>query len=110
MLQKNHPETTLIIDDIRKIKISNIKKLLAGRPLHLLAGCPPCQGFSSVRRLNRKKAVRDERNGLILEYFRLIKRLKPLTVMMENVPGLRNYYLFKKMIIELKKNGIFPRL
>lgn len=105
--KKNHPETTLIIDDIRKIKISNIKKLLAGRPLHLLAGCPPCQGFSSVRRLNRKKAVRDERNGLILEYFRLIKRLKPLTVMMENVPGLRNYYLFKKMIIELKKMGYF---
>ena len=105
--KENHPQTLLLNKDIRKVRISTIKKLFGSRPIHLLAGCPPCQGFSSVRRLNRKKAVRDERNGLILEYLRLIRRLKPLTVMMENVPGLRNYYLFKKMLIELKKMGYF---
>lgn len=105
--ESNHPETVLLKGAIRKIRVYKIHKLLEGNPIHLLAGCPPCQGFSSVRRLNRKKAVRDERNGLILEYLRLIRRLKPLTVMMENVPGLRNYYLFKKMLIELKKMGYF---
>ncbi len=101
----NHAHTFLLIEDIRKIRGSRLKKLLKNKPLHLLAGCPPCQGFSSVRRLNRKKAVRDERNSLILEYLRLAVELKPLTLMMENVPGLRNYYLFKQMIRELKSIG-----
>ncbi|MCL4456809.1 MAG: DNA cytosine methyltransferase [Nitrospirae bacterium] len=107
--KKNHSKTDLIIDDIRKVRISNIEKLLADRPLHLLAGCPPCQGFSSIRRLNRQKAIRDDRNGLILEYLRLIKKLKPLTIMMENVPGLINYYLFKDVIKELENLGYRPK-
>src|ERR1700741_543597 len=48
----NHKKTKLIERDIRLVKASHVKKLLKHRPLHLLAGCPPCQGFSSVRRLN----------------------------------------------------------
>jgi len=62
----NHSDTVLFEDDIRKIDTGRIKCLLKGDPLHLLAGCPPCQGFSSLRKLNRKSAVRDERNKLIL--------------------------------------------
>lgn len=103
----NHAYTLLLIEDIRKIRGARLKKLLKNKPLHLLAGCPPCQGFSSVRRLNRKKAVRDERNSLILEYLRLAVELKPLTLMMENVPGLCNYYLFRQMIRELKNIGYY---
>ncbi|MGD2090804.1 MAG: DNA cytosine methyltransferase [Candidatus Aminicenantes bacterium] len=100
----NHPETGIIQEDIRKIDTKNIKKILNGEPLHLLAGCPPCQGFSSVRRLNRKVAVSDERNDLILEFLRFVIELKPITVMMENVPGLKNYGLFFEMCKELEKN------
>lgn len=108
--KENHPQTLLLNKDIRKVRISTIKNLFGSRPIHLLAGCPPCQGFSSVRRLNRKKAVRDDRNSLILEYLRLIRRLKPLTIMMENVPGLINYYLFKDVVKELKVLGYRPKV
>ena len=94
----NHPETIVIENDIRKVSSDDIIAALNGEPLHLLAGCPPCQGFSSVRRLNRRQTIRDERNTLILEYLRLVKELKPLTIMMENVPGLINYYLFKNVV------------
>jgi len=68
----------------------------------LLAGCPPCQGFSSIRRLNRMQPVEDDRNTLIMEYVRLVRALKPYTIMMENVPGLVQYDLFKeaKRILE----------
>jgi len=97
----NHKQTQILDKDIREVKPSDIKKLLNGEPLHLLAGCPPCQGFSSVRRLNGSNVV-DKRNSLILEYLRLVKSLKPVTIMMENVPGLKSYYLFKRMIKELK--------
>lgn len=106
----NHPKTKIFDDDIRNVNTNEIKELLNGEPLHLLAGCPPCQGFSSVRRLNRKKSVRDDRNNLVLEYMRFVKELKPLTVMMENVPGLINYYLFKKVIKELTELGYNPKV
>lgn len=94
----NHASTTVITKDIRKVSIASIKRKLNGKKLHLLAGCPPCQGFSSMRRLNRTQAVSDERNSLIMEYVRFVKGLKPLTIMMENVPGLVNYNLFIKAV------------
>lgn len=96
--QSNHPDTTVITKDIRKVSSESIKRKLNGKKIHLLAGCPPCQGFSSIRRLNRTEAVSDDRNNLIMEYVRLVKALKPLTIMMENVPGLVEYDLFKKAL------------
>jgi len=98
----NHPEAEVLQKNIREIKKKEIKALLGGGRIHLLAGCPPCQGFSSIRRLNRS-SVDDHRNDLVLEYFRLIKEHLPYTIMMENVPELREYDLFKKVVKKLKK-------
>lgn len=106
----NHPKTKVIENDIRKVSSDDIIAVLNGEPLHLLAGCPPCQGFSSVRRLNRRQNVRDDRNALIVEYLRFVKELKPLTIMMENVPGLINYYLFKDVVKELDGLGYCPKV
>lgn len=106
----NHKNTIVISKDIRKIDIAEIKSILNGEPLHLLAGCPPCQGFSSMRKLNRKKSVVDKRNSLVTEYFRFVKELKPLTIMMENVPGLKDYYLFKDVVKKLTKLGYNPKV
>lgn len=94
----NHPKTNIITKDIRKVSVNEVKKKLNGKAIHLLAGCPPCQGFSSIRRLNRTTPVEDERNSLIMEYVRMVKALKPYTIMMENVPGLTQYDLFQKAI------------
>jgi len=91
----NHTKTDVIQKDICLITADEIREKLNGEQLHLLAGCPPCQGFSSLRRLNRtKKNVQDKRNKLVLQYLRLVRELRPLTIMMENVPGLKEYYLF----------------
>ena len=106
----NHTRTTMFEKDIRKVKMSEVRALFADEPLYLLAGCPPCQGFSSVRRLNRKRSARDNRNNLVLEFLRFVKALKPLTIMMENVPGLINYSLFKKILKELEKIGYNPKV
>lgn len=101
----NHPSTTVITKDIRKVSIAEIKRNLKGKKIHLLAGCPPCQGFSSIRRLNKVEPVADDRNNLIMEYVRLVKALKPYTIMMENVPGLIHYDLFQEALVILKKAG-----
>lgn len=106
----NHPETTIFTNDIRSINSQDILDILDGEPLHLLAGCPPCQGFSSVRRLNRKKPIEDSRNDLVLQYLRMVKELNPLTIMMENVPGLIEYELFTKMVNELNDLGYKPKV
>jgi DNA (cytosine-5)-methyltransferase 1 len=105
----NYPRTKVIKQDIRMVNPDEILEALAGEPLHLLAGCPPCQGFSSLRRKNRRSNVRDKRNELVLEYLRFVKALRPLTIMMENVAGLSTYYLFRKMVRELKSLGYDPK-
>jgi DNA (cytosine-5)-methyltransferase 1 len=106
----NHKKTEVIQKDIRFVTAKEIIEKLKGQQLHLLAGCPPCQGFSSIRRLNKKASIRDSRNRLVLEYLRLVKGLKPLTIMMENVPGLKDYFLFIKVVKELYKLGYNPQV
>lgn len=57
--------------------------------LFLLAGCPPCQGFSKVQR--EKKGRNDKRNMMIFEFVRFVKEIKPVFFLMENVPGMNKY-------------------
>jgi len=88
----NHPDTKLWDSDVCSLSANTILDHLGLRKgeLDLLAGCPPCQGFSTVRTLNGSKAISDDRNNLIFEFLRLIKGVLPKAVMMENVPGLAN--------------------
>jgi DNA (cytosine-5)-methyltransferase 1 len=92
----NHEYTEVITNDIRKVTVEDIKEKLQNKTIHLLAGCPPCQGFSSIRRLNRLTPVEDARNTLINEYVRFVKELMPYTFMLENVPGLVLHESFQK--------------
>jgi DNA (cytosine-5)-methyltransferase 1 len=103
--KNNHKNVNLFEQDITNVNPDDIKKIMGGEPLHLLAGCPPCQGFSSVRRLNKKEPVKDVRNNLIWEYYRFVEALMPLTLMMENVPGLADYKPFQNMVEKLKRLG-----
>ena len=101
----NHKQTKVITKDIRTVSLDEIKSELKGETIHLLAGCPPCQGFSSIRRLNRVEPVEDDRNNLINEYVRFIEELQPYTFMMENVPALIHYDLFLKAVNHLREIG-----
>jgi len=103
-----HHGVVLFEEDISLVKVTKIKKILNGEPLHLLAGCPPCQGFSSLRRRNKKRLQRDSRNSLILEYLRFVQELAPFAIMLENVSGIENYSLFKFVFSSLAKLGYFP--
>jgi DNA (cytosine-5)-methyltransferase 1 len=99
----NHPEVRAIKQDIRTVKGSHLRTMAGGK-VDLLAGCPPCQSFSSLTNTSSK---RDPRNDLILEMGRLVKELRPRAVMMENVPGLadrgkRLFSRFLKILDELK--------
>lgn len=69
------------IEDLLKDKTEALKAL-AGQ-VELLAGGPPCQGFSVAGRRRRD----DPRNGLVGAYVELVSLLRPKLVLMENVRG-----------------------
>src|SRR4051812_8231735 len=58
----NHRKTKVILADLRKVPASTLRRELRLKPgqLDLLAGCPPCQSFSSLKTLNGRKRVRDK--------------------------------------------------
>lgn len=106
----NHKNTILWETDIRYLSVSEVSsrlRLKSGE-LDLLAGCPPCQGFSSMRTLNGKRDVKDPRNELVFEFLRFIKELEPKTIMMENVPGLAGDHRLATFCEEIKKLGYSP--
>lgn len=86
----NHPTTVCIQKDIRLLGAAELLKKLGIKrgELDLLAGCPPCQGFSTLRTRKKQLAVMDERNNLLFEFLRMIEALAPRAIMMENVPAL----------------------
>lgn len=103
----NHPDVHLWQKDIRNLPAARVARTLglkAGE-LDLLAGCPPCQGFSSMRSLNGKRRIRDKRNDLMFEFLRFVRVLRPKAVMLENVPGLANSYRLKWFKSVLRKLG-----
>lgn len=78
----NFPNIDFLSNDIRDISDSEIKKLLLKYPdIDLLAGGPPCQGFS----LAGKRDVFDERNTLFQYYLHLADIIRPKIILMENV-------------------------
>jgi DNA (cytosine-5)-methyltransferase 1 len=99
----NHPETRLWPVDIQELVPEQVKQDLGLRKgeLDLLAGCPPCQGFSSMRTLNGARLIHDERNDLIFDFLKFAVALKPKTIIMENVPALardeRNQYVLGRL-------------
>lgn len=71
-----------------------------GASYTLLAGCAPCQPFSTYQ---QKLGPSDERWNLLSHFGRLVEELKPDLVTMENVPNLAKQDVFEKFVARLKK-------
>ena len=107
--QLNHPGTHLFSRDITSLSVATVKHKLGIQKgyLDLLAGCPPCQGFSTVRTLNGKLKITDDRNDLIFQFLRLVRGLEPKAVMLENVPGLAEDRRLKLFVTNLESLGYY---
>jgi len=103
----NHNKVKLWEKDIRVLEPKDLLDTLGLQKgqLDLLAGCPPCQGFSTMRTLNGAVNVDDPRNDLLLEFQRFVEALLPRAVMLENVPGLAKDKRFNAFCRNLKKLG-----
>lgn len=105
----NHKRVIVWHQDIRTLTGREVMKCLRLRrgELDLLAGCPPCQGFSTMTTLNGFRSDDDPRNDLVFEFLRFVRLLRPKAVMMENVPGLSKDRRIKKVIRSLERMGYY---
>jgi DNA (cytosine-5)-methyltransferase 1 len=105
--RENHKRIPIWTKDIRRISASHMMKRLKLRPkqLDLLAGCPPCEGFSALRTLNGSRSIRDHRNDLIFEFLRFVRTFQPRAIMLENVPNLSKDKRFFRFCRALRTLG-----
>lgn len=89
-LEKSHPDALVETGDIRQVNSSSVRRTLqlAKGDLSLLAGGPPCQGFSVNAPV---RSTDDHRNHLFRDYLRFVEEFEPKTVLIENVPGMLSF-------------------
>jgi DNA (cytosine-5)-methyltransferase 1 len=89
--------------DIRKIKARDLSQLFGDAQYRLLAGCAPCRPFSSFRRGSNNSS--DDEWSLLGEFSRLIRKVQPELVTMENVPDLASKGMFNDFVAALEESG-----
>jgi DNA (cytosine-5)-methyltransferase 1 len=108
-LQYNFPNVPIIQENIKNlsgldlldkanINLSQIKEI------DLIAGGPPCQGFSTAG----LKDYDDPRNTLIGDFIRIVQDLRPRFFLMENVVGLKTLHqgrLFSRILEQFHQTG-----
>lgn len=99
-------EAKFVYKDIRDVTQSDITPLYSPKAIKVLAGCAPCQPFSSYAYKNKNK---DEgKYNLLYEFGRLVKEVHPDIVTMENVPAIASFKLksvLADFVMTLKKEG-----
>ncbi|WP_373110377.1 DNA cytosine methyltransferase [Streptococcus anginosus] len=84
--KENFPEIPMYNRDIHSFSKSEIEKNFLG--VDLITGGAPCQGFSVSG--PSQYGIIDERNSLIMEFYRFVSILKPRFTIFENVKGILN--------------------
>lgn len=91
---------SFLLKSVDDVEGSELLDVYNGAKLKLLAGCAPCQTFSSY---NKKADSSDNRWWLLLQFSRLIREISPELVTMENVPGLIDQDVFRQFVTGLEK-------
>jgi DNA (cytosine-5)-methyltransferase 1 len=90
--------------DIGQLSAAKVAEMGLTQGVDLLAGGPPCQGFS----IQRIGSDTDERNDLICSFGRMVDFIRPKLFVMENVPGLlgrRGRGHFERFIGQVARSG-----
>lgn len=94
----NHPAVPaerILCRDIRTLRPGELRRLLGRTRIDVLAGAPPCQGFSHAGFRSKVthtgyRLGRDDRNFLFEYMVTAALELRPRMVLMENVPGMQS--------------------
>lgn len=98
----NFPDATVLNAAVSRESIAKVLNEVGD--VDVVIGGPPCQGFS----MSGKRALRDPRNRLVLEFLNAIEGVRPTAFIMENVPGFQTFQgglLFKDLWKEAEELG-----
>jgi DNA (cytosine-5)-methyltransferase 1 len=88
-----------VLKSVSEIEADDLRTYFSGG-ISLLAGCAPCQPFSTYSRVGR--ADRGSKDWkLVSEFARLVEQTQPDLVTMENVPQLADHKIFDGFIKRL---------
>ena len=88
---ENNNDAKFNYKDIRNVTGAEIQSQYSKKSIKVLAGCAPCQPFSSYAFKNKKKDP--NKYDLLYEFGRLVKEVHPDIVTMENVPSIASFKL-----------------
>jgi DNA (cytosine-5)-methyltransferase 1 len=100
--EANHEGAKFLLRDITTVTGEELNTLWSSSGVRLLAGCAPCQPFSSYA---NTAAVDKAKWRLLREFARLVDESRPDLVTMENVPRLQTAQPFKDFLRALKRGG-----
>lgn len=87
---------------VEDLKPMDLEKVFRKNSIRLLAGCAPCQTFSTYF---QKATPSDKRWWLLQQFSRLVGEVLPELVTMENVPRLIEQEVFRQFVKGLKNTG-----
>lgn len=97
---QNNAGVAFLPEDVAKITADQLRPYLSDGTVTLLAGCAPCQPFSTYSQGHRSED--DQQWTLLRQFARLADELRPDVVTMENVPKLEEHEVFTDFINVLK--------
>lgn len=100
--EANHDGAKFLLRDITTVSSEELNTLWSPGVVRLLAGCAPCQPFSSYA---NTATVDKAKWRLLREFARLVDESRPDLVTMENVPRLQQAQPFKDFLRALKRGG-----
>ena len=89
--------------DVSTIKGSDLGAMYSKGAIRLLAGCAPCQPFSTLAHTNKSRD--DKKWSMLEEFARLVSELQPELITMENVPRVTRHSPYDEFISTLKELG-----
>lgn len=105
--EQNITNAKFIHYDISKVPESLVMKQYHTGTIKLLAGCAPCQPFSSLSYSLTKDRKKSDKWPLLNHFSRLISEVKPDLVTMENVPQLSKEDIFQDFLNRLLSEGYY---
>lgn len=84
----NFPSVPFWQGDVRHLTRDKFRELTGNRHIDLVAGGPPCQGFTTIG----DQISADPRNELFRYFARIVEWANPQSILMENVNYLRSQY------------------
>lgn len=101
---ENNNATKFLEADVGSLLPSDVQSAFGDAQITLLAGCAPCQPFSSYAQA-AKRDVPHEDWELLSSFSRLVLAVRPTLVTMENVPPLLKQQIFKDFVADLYEAG-----